>query len=104
MALENGTIRRFTVAPEDVGLARARPEDLKGSDPDHNARALRAVLDGEPGAYRDIAIMNAGAALVVAGIAPELREGTERAAVAVESGAAKGAFDRLVAVSNGQAR
>src|SRR3954463_9715700 len=80
MALENGTIRRFSVAPEDVGLARARPEDLKGGDPDHNARALRAVLAGEPGAYRDIAIMNAGAALVIAGAAADLRDGVDRAA------------------------
>jgi anthranilate phosphoribosyltransferase len=104
MALENGTIRRFTVAPEDVGLARARPEDLKGGDPDHNARALRAVLDGEPGAYRDIGLINAGAALVVAGAANDLRDGVDRAAAMIESGAAKGALDRLVAVSNGQTR
>jgi anthranilate phosphoribosyltransferase len=101
IALENGTIRRFSVTPEDVGLARARPEDLKGGDPDHNAQALRAVLDGEPGAYRDIAVMNAGAALVVAGKAANLREGVEQAAAAIASGAARGALARLVAVSNG---
>src|SRR4051794_11307566 len=80
MALENGTIRRFSVTPEDVGLPRARPEDLKGGDPDHNAHALRAVLDGEAGAYRDIAVMNAGAALVVAGATKDFAEGVERAA------------------------
>ena len=101
MALENGTIRRFSVTPEDVGLARARPEDLKGGDPDHNAHALRGVLDGDPGAYRDIAAMNAGAALVVAGAAADLRDGVDRAAGAIASGAAKGALARLVAVSNG---
>ncbi|HEY0571057.1 MAG TPA: anthranilate phosphoribosyltransferase [Enterovirga sp.] len=101
IALENGTIRRFSVTPEDVGLARARPEDLKGGDPDHNARALRAVLDGEPGTYRDIAVMNAGAALVVAGTAANLREGVEQAGAAIASGAARGALARLVAVSNG---
>jgi anthranilate phosphoribosyltransferase len=101
MALENGTIRRFTVAPEDVGIARARPEDLKGGDPDHNAHALRAVLDGEPSAYRDIAVMNAGAALVVAGAAGDFRDGVDRAAAAIASGAAKRALARLVAVSNG---
>ena len=101
MALENGTIRRFSVTPEDVGLARARPEDLKGGDPDHNAHALRGVLDGDPGAYRDIAVMNAGAALVVAGAAADLRDGVDRAAAAIASGATKGALARLVAVSNG---
>jgi anthranilate phosphoribosyltransferase len=101
IALENGTIRRFSVTPEDVGLARARPEDLKGGDPDHNARALRAVLDGEPGTYRDIAVMNAGAALVVAGTAANLREGVDQAGAAIASGAARGALARLVAVSNG---
>src|SRR3954451_12150630 len=101
MALENGTIRRFSVTPEDVGLPRARPEDLKGGDPDHNAHALRAVLDGEVGAYRDIAVMNAGAALVVASAAKDFAEGVERAQAAIASGAAKGALARLVAVSNG---
>jgi anthranilate phosphoribosyltransferase len=104
LALENGAIRRFTVSPEDVGLAQARPEDLKGGDPDHNARALQAVLEGEPGAYRDIAVMNAGAALVVAGAARDFRDGVDRAAAAIESGAAKGNLARLVAVSNGTSR
>lgn len=100
VALENGTIRHFTITPEEVGLALARPEDLKGGDPSHNALALRAVLEGSRNAYRDIALINAGAALVVAGAASGLREGVERAAAAIESGAAKGALDRLVHVSN----
>jgi anthranilate phosphoribosyltransferase len=104
VALENGQTRRFSVSPEDVGLPRARPEDLKGGDPDYNARALRAVLDGAGGAYHDIAVLNAGAALVVAGHATDLRDGVGRAAAAVESGAAKGALARLVAVSNGAGR
>jgi anthranilate phosphoribosyltransferase len=100
VALENGTVRRFTITPEDVGLARARPEDLKGADPEHNARELRAVLDGARSAYRDIALFNAAAALVVAEEARDLGDGIARAAQAIESGAAKGTLDRLVAVSN----
>lgn len=98
--LERGEIRSITVAPEDVGLPRAKPEDLKGGDPAHNARALRAVLDGEPSAYRDIGLMNAGAALAVAGVAADLGEGVAKARAAIESGAAKRTLDRLVEVSN----
>jgi anthranilate phosphoribosyltransferase len=100
VALENGEIRRFTVSPEEVGLARARPEDLKGADPEHNARELRAVLDGANSAYRDVAVLNAGAALVVAGKSETLEAGVETAARAIDSGAAKSTLQRLVEVSN----
>jgi anthranilate phosphoribosyltransferase len=100
VALENGTIRRFTVTPDEVGLTTARPEDLKGADPEHNAAELRRVLDGEKTPYRDIAVLNAAAALVVAGEVGNLREGVDRAAGAVDSGAAKGALERLIQVSN----
>jgi anthranilate phosphoribosyltransferase len=100
VALEDGRIRSFTIAPEDVGLARARPEDLKGADPEHNARALLAVLDGRRTAYRDVAVLNAAAALVVAGEAQDLEDGVRRAAASVDSGAARGVLDRLIAASN----
>lgn len=100
VALENGTVRRFTVAPDEVGLPLARPEDLKGGDPAHNARQLRAVLDGTRTAYRDIGVFNAAAALLVAGAVGGLREGVERAETAVDSGSARAALDRLVQVSN----
>ncbi len=100
VVLEAGTLRSMTVAPEDVGLARSRPEGLKGGDPDHNAAALRAVLDGAATAYRDIGLMNAGAALAVAGVADDLRDGVLQARAALDSGAARAALDRLVAVSN----
>jgi anthranilate phosphoribosyltransferase len=100
VALENGAIRQFTIAPEDVGLTKARPEDLRGADPAHNARELRAVLDGARTAYRDIAVLNAAAALVVAEEAKDLREGVARATQSIESKAAKAALDKLVAVSN----
>jgi anthranilate phosphoribosyltransferase len=100
VALENGTIRRFTISPEDVGLPFARPEDLKGADPEHNATQLRAVLEGIRTPYRDVALLNAAAALVVAGEADNLRDGLDRATRALDSGAAKAVLDRLVAVSN----
>src|SRR5215210_1084233 len=100
VALENGSVRQFTIAPEDVGLAKARHEDLKGADPAHNARELRAVLDGGRTAYRDVALFNAAAALVIAEEAKDLRDGVARAGQAIESGAAKAVLDKLVAVSN----
>jgi anthranilate phosphoribosyltransferase len=101
VALEDGSVRQFTIAPEDVGLARAKPEDLRGADPAHNARELRAVLDGARTAYRDIAVFNAAAALVVAEEAKDLRDGVERAGRSIESGTAKAVLDKLVTVSNG---
>ena len=100
VALENGTIRHFSLMPEDAGLRRAAMEALKGGDGAYNAAALRAVLDGEHGAYRDIVLLNAGAALVIAGKAAEIREGVALAARSIDDGAARAALDRLVAVSN----
>ena len=99
-ALENGDVRRFVITPEEAGLARARPEDLKGGEAEFNAAALRKVMAGEKTPYRDIAVLNAAAGLVVAGRAGTLREGAEIAARAVDSGAALGVLDRLVLVSN----
>src|SRR3954447_382348 len=102
-ALENGALRTFTIAPEEVGLARARPEDVRGGDPAHHAAELRAVLEGARAPYRDIAVFNAAAGPVIADAAGDLREGVARAAQAVDSGAARAALDRLVAVSNSAA-
>ena len=100
-ALENGRIRRFTIDPREFGIALARPDDLKGGDPADNAAALQAVLDGAHTPYRDVAVLNAAAALVVAEAVSDLGEGVARASAALESGAAKGALARLVSVSNG---
>jgi anthranilate phosphoribosyltransferase len=100
VALENGAIRQFTITPEEVGIRRARPEEIKGGDPAHNAAALQAVLDGADTAYRDIAALNAAAALVVAGAATDLRDGVDRAAAAIASGAVKATLERLTDVSN----
>src|SRR6195952_2826960 len=74
-SLENGNIRTFEVTPEDAGLARVGGDALKGGDAAANAIALQAVLDGKAGAYREVALLNAAAALIVAGKVKDLREG-----------------------------
>jgi anthranilate phosphoribosyltransferase len=99
-ALENGTVRLFEIAPEDAGLPRAKPEALRGGDADHNAKALLEVLKGKPSAFRDVALINAAAALIVAGKAKDLKDGAKLAAHALDSGEAEGRLDRLIAVSN----
>jgi anthranilate phosphoribosyltransferase len=99
-ALENGTVRSFEIRPEDVGLERARPEALRGGDAETNADALKAVLEGKKGPFRDIAILNAAAALVVAGVAADLKDGVARAGKSIDSGEAEGRLDRLIVVSN----
>jgi anthranilate phosphoribosyltransferase len=96
VALEpDGSLRDFTVAPEDAGLARAPAEALKGGDPAHNAAALEALLKGAPGPYRDVVLLNAAAALIVAGRAADLRAGAALAALAIDEGAALGVLTRL---------
>jgi anthranilate phosphoribosyltransferase len=99
-SLEGGKVTTFEVTPEDAGLKRAATADLKGADAAHNAEALRGVLDGKPSPFRDVAILNAAAALVVAGKAKNIKEGAALAAKSVDSGEAKKRLDRLVAVSN----
>ena len=99
-ALEKGAIRTFEIAPEDIGLARGKPEALRGGDAEHNAKALLDVLKGKAGPYRDVAILNAAAALVVAGQAKNLKEGATLATKSIDSSEAEGKLDRLIAVSN----
>ncbi|HME85960.1 MAG TPA: anthranilate phosphoribosyltransferase [Roseiarcus sp.] len=98
--LKNGAIHAFEVTPDEAGLARAEPAALKGGEPHQNADALISVLDGAATAYRDIALINAGAALVVAGKAASLRDGVALGEAAIRSGAARRTLDRLIAVSN----
>jgi anthranilate phosphoribosyltransferase len=99
-ALEKGAIRSFEVSPEDVGLKRVAGEALKGGDAATNAVALRNVLEGSPGPYRDVALLNAAAALVVAGRAKDLKEAMALGTRSVDSGAAAERLNRLIAVSN----
>ncbi|OYX80790.1 MAG: anthranilate phosphoribosyltransferase, partial [Bradyrhizobium sp. 35-63-5] len=89
------------ISPEDAGLARAMPGALKGGDAQHNAQALLDVLKGKKSAFRDVAIINAAAALIVAGKAKDLKDGAGLAAEAIDSGEAEGRLDRLIAVSCG---
>jgi anthranilate phosphoribosyltransferase len=92
---EGGTAEWF-VRPEELGLERAPVESLVGGSPQENAAVTRAILDGEPGAPRDVAVLNAGAAIMVAGAADDLAGGMAKASEALESGAARGVLDKLV--------
>jgi len=98
--LQGGRVSVFTVTPEDAGLPRARIEDLRGGDAEENAAALRALLDGAKGPYRDIVVLNAAAALLVAGRAATLREGAELAAQVIDDGRASAALAALVEATN----
>lgn len=99
-SLENGSIKVFDVSPEEAGLARARMEDLKGGDAEENAEALRGLLDGQAGAYRDIVLFNTAASLIVAGKADDLKGGVKLASEAIDSGAAKAVLEELVLITN----
>ena len=98
--LLDGTVRTFEVTPEDAGLPRRSLDELKGGDAELNAEAMRALLDGAPGAFRDFVLLNSAAALVIAGKAKGLRSGVDMAATAIDSGRAKHALSRLVEISN----
>ncbi|HKF99646.1 MAG TPA: anthranilate phosphoribosyltransferase [Xanthobacteraceae bacterium] len=98
--LENGQVKSFEIAPEDVGLSKAKPESLRGGDAEANAAALLSVLKGTKGPFRDVAVFNAAAALVVAGRAENLKDGVAVATKSLDSGEAEGRLDRLVHVSN----
>jgi len=97
--VRDGEVRRFEVDPADYGLARASEADLVGGDPAHNAEVVRSVLAGSAGPHRDIVVLNAGAALVVAGLVGDLADGITRAAAAIDSGAAAKALDRMITAS-----
>jgi anthranilate phosphoribosyltransferase len=99
-----GRVREFTVKPADAGLTLASPAALKGGDAAENAEALRAVLGGIAGPYRDAVLLNAAAALIVAGRAGDLKEGVALAAKSIDSGAARAALDALIAITRTEAR
>jgi anthranilate phosphoribosyltransferase len=100
-ALENGKIRTFEIAPADFGIEATKPESLRGGDAEHNASALADVLENKPGAYREVAVMNAAAALVVAGAAKDLKDGVEIARKSLSGGGAKARLEKLIKVSHG---
>src|SRR3990170_3761423 len=98
--LDGGKVSTFKVSPKNAGLAEAKPEDLIGGDAAENAAHIRAVLGGNQGPFRDIVLLNAAAALLVAGRAKTLREGVMLAAESVDSGKAKGVLEALVKLSH----
>lgn len=100
--MREGTLRRFSVAPGEAGLKPARLEDIIGGGPKDNAAAIRAVLGGEPGAFRDIVLLNAGAALIVAGKAQDLVGGVKLAASSIDDGAAMQSLAKLIEISNSE--
>jgi len=102
-ALENGLIRTFEITPEEVGLRRCDPAELKGGEASANAKALLGVLEGDKNAYRDIVLLNSGAALVIAGKVKDLKEGITLAAQSIDSGAALAVLQKVIAVSNDRA-
>ena len=100
-ALADGKVTTFTVSPEAAGLPVYPKEAIRGGDAAHNAEALRGVLAGASGAYRDTVLLNAAAALVVAGRAAGLAEGARLAAASIDEGRARDRLERLIKVSNG---
>jgi anthranilate phosphoribosyltransferase len=99
-ALEDGKIRTFELSPADFGITPCVLADIKGGDGTVNAAALREVLSGAKNAYRDIALANAAASLVIAGKAETIRDGMRLAKESLDSGATALALDKLIAVSN----
>ena len=99
----DGAVHTFYVHPADFGIAKAAPDDLKGGDAAANAEIVRSVLDGRHGAPRDVVLLNAGAALFVAGRAESVPAGVKLAGVAVDSGAARATLERMIQGSQGAA-
>jgi anthranilate phosphoribosyltransferase len=99
-ALDRGEISTFRISPKNAGLPQAKPADLVGGDAAENAAHITTVLGGMKGPFRDIVLLNAGAALLVAGKAKTLREGVALAAESIDSGKAKGVLEALVKLSH----
>jgi anthranilate phosphoribosyltransferase len=98
--VRDGQVRLFTITPEAVGLPLTNASDLTGGDPARNAAALKALLDGERGPYRDIVALNAAAAFLIADKVETLRDGVDLAGAILDDGRARTALERLVAASN----
>jgi anthranilate phosphoribosyltransferase len=97
--VDGSELRSYELSPEDVGLSRAAPEDVAGGTPERNAETARSIFAGEPGAPRDLAALNAGAAIYAAGRADTLEHGVRAAEAALDSGAASATLDRLVTLT-----
>lgn len=100
--LKNGQVRARNITPEDAGLPRAKLSDLAGGDAAANAAALKDVLAGKPGPYRDIVLLNTAAALIIAERTGTLPDGVAMAARAIDTGAAQSALDSLIKITNAE--
>lgn len=98
--LEGGRLKRYEIIPEELGFSRCTMEDLRGGTPEENAYITRAILGGERGPKRDTVLLNAGAALYVAGKSASLAEGVKLAAETVDSGKAMAQLERFIALTN----
>jgi len=96
----DGKITEYEITPEQAGLSRAGLDDLKGGEPEENAQAIRDLLQGQTGPYRDIVVLNAAAALKLAGLADTLKAGAALAAQSIDDGRAQAALETLVKTSN----
>jgi anthranilate phosphoribosyltransferase len=101
--LDQGDVATFDLTPEEAGLERAPLEAIRGGSAEENAGLIRAILSGEKGPRRDMALLNAAGALVAAGRARDFREGVQKAAQAVDSGAARTRLNLLVEYSRDMA-
>ncbi len=98
--LDRGKVSTFRLSPRNAGVAEAKPDDLIGGDAEENAAHIRAVLHGNQGPFRDIVLLNAGAALLVAGKARTLRDGVALAAASIDKGKAHKVLESLVELSH----
>jgi len=99
-SLRNGKISTFSIDPRDYGIKRRSPDDLAGGTPQQNAKAMMRLLDGEPGAYREIVLLNTAAALLIAERVNNLKDGIEMAKESIDTGKAKMSLTKLIATSN----
>jgi anthranilate phosphoribosyltransferase len=97
-------VKTYVLDPAELGLPPASLADLQAQDIDENAAIVRSVLGGEPGARRDVVLLNAAAAMKVGGLARDMAEGLDLAAASIDRGAAGGVLERLVAFTNGAGR
>jgi anthranilate phosphoribosyltransferase len=98
--VKDGSVRETHLDPAKLGLKRAKPEDLLGGEPEEAARLAREICEGKPGPQRDVVLLNAGAALEVAGFAASIQEGMATAARAIDDGNVAEVLERWIAVSN----
>ena len=97
----DGRVSRYEIEPGDVGLEPSPIEAIAGGDPEHNASIVRSVLGGEKGPRRDVLLINAGAGIFAAGLAPDIAGGVRLAAESIDGGRARAALESLVELSNG---